>query len=361
MFEIEKLATQIKPVNNEYEETAKNYISHLTMPHWALGDLLDIGTKLWGIYEKLPPIISRKKVFIFAADHGITAEGVSLFPKEVTTQMVENFVNQGAAINVLSKHANMDLFFVDMGVGGESKKSHKKLHKKNHKQNNFVDKKIASGTKNFFEQDAMNEEQARKSLQVGFDLIKDHHLTTDIFAIGEMGIGNTTTAAAMAAALLGTSVEDVTGHGTGIDKKMYHHKIKVIKESLEKRKINSELSPLEVLTRIGGFEIGAMAGACMGCAYYSKPLIVDGFISSVSALLAQKFQPRCTQYMFLAHASKEKGHKKVYEQLQLKPILDLNMRLGEGSGTPLAMNIIEASTKILRDMATFESAGVSQA
>ena len=348
-----EIINEIRPIDKIMMDKSREEIKHLTMPYWALGDLLDIGVKLSGIQGKVKPSISNKSVYIFSCDHGITEENVSLYPKEVTAQMIENFMMGGAAINVLSKHAGMSTKIVDVGVDADLSRFKENV--------NFFDRKIKRGTKNFFKEDSMQKEDALNSLTIGFEMVVDSFATTDVYAIGEMGIGNTTTSSAMVVSLLQASVEEVTGKGTGIDNKTYSHKINVIKKSIENRKINKDLGPLAILTKIGSFEIGAMAGMCLACAVYRRPVLIDGFISSTAALLAYKLNPLVREYMFLSHRSVEPGHQKVMEELQLEPILDLKMRLGEGSGTALAVNVLEASCKILTEMATFKNAKISSA
>lgn len=352
MKKLENLFDEIQSLDSDTIEVAKNHIANLTMPHWALGDLLDIGVKLSGIQRSFPPKIEKKSVYIFACDHGISDENVSLFPKEVTAQMVGNFVSGGAAISVLSRHANAQTVIVDMGVDADFSELVK--------DKIILDRKISKSTRNFYLENAMSKDQAYNSLQVGFDLVKESYDKTSLYATGEMGIGNTTTSAALTAALLNKDVAAVTGRGTGIDSMAREHKIQIIKDSLIKREITNELSPMEVFERIGSFEIGAMAGMCLACAYFGRPVIIDGFVSSTAALLASCINPKVTDYMFLAHKSVEPGHQFINEKLGLTPMLDLNMRLGEGSGTPLAMNLLEASCKILTEMATFDAASVSR-
>ena len=343
---------ETKNLDQNSAEMAKNHINNLTMPSWALGDLLDVGVKLSAIQGVFPPKIEQKRIYIFACDHGIVQENVSLFPKEVTEQMVRNFVSGGAAISVLSRHAGAGTIIVDVGVDADLSDLVKK--------GDILDRKISSGTKNFSKGPAMSLDQAEKSLKIGFDLVKESHNENDIYAIGEMGIGNTTTSSAIVAGLLGSEVDLITGRGTGIDEKARLHKIDVIKNSLQKREIEKDNSPLSILQKVGSYEIGAMAGMILGCASFGRPIIIDGFISSTAALLAYKINPKVVDFMFLAHKSMEQGHKVIIEELDLVPLLDLNMRLGEGSGTPLAMNLLEASCKILSEMATFESAQVSR-
>ena len=341
----------ILPVNQKFSQIAKDHIEKLTMPPWALGDLLNLGVQLSSIQEQFPPKINHKTVYVFAGDNGITDENISLFPKIVTEQMVRNFASGGAAINVLSRHAGAETVIVDVGVDADLEDlSQKGL---------ILNRKIRRGTYNFFEKPSMSLDEALQSLQVGLDLVKESCHETDLYAIGEMGIGNTTTSSALLSALLDKDPDQLTGKGTGLDDQARLHKVEIIRESLKRRSASSKDDPLTLLQKIGSFEIGAMVGMVLGCALYRRPLLMDGLISSTAGLLASRINKSVTPYLFLAHKSVEPGHMAIIEELQLKPLLDLNMRLGEGSGTPLAMNLLEASSKIMAEMATFESAQVS--
>lgn len=342
---------KIESLENDIREKAHQRILSLTMPEWALGDLLDLAVKLCGISRTISPVYKNKKVFVFAADHGITAEGVSLYPKEVTAQMIYNFVNGGAAINVLSRHAGASTIIIDMGVDADLSSL----------SNNFqiADKKISRGTKNFLKERAMTREEAIKSIQTGIDIVFDTEMNTDLYAIGEMGIGNTTASSAMIACLLGLSANEVTGRGTGLQDEAFKHKKNVIDKAITFHAPDSN-DPLDVLSALGGFEIGGMAGMILGAAHFKRPVIIDGLISSTAALLAYKLDPKSLDYMIFAHSSVECAHQKICDYLKVKPLLNLNMRLGEGSGTPLAMNLVEASCKIISEMATFDSAQVSK-
>lgn len=341
---------EVRPLNKEMMDKAKEKILSLTMPPWALGDLLDLGQKICGITGSLKPRLENKKVFVFASDHGVTEEGISQFPSEVTAQMVYNFVNEGAAINVLSKHAGASTIVVDMGVKSDLRDLVS--------AEQIVNKKIAKGTNNMAKGPAMSKENALRSLEIGIQMVRDTEMNTDLYAVGEMGIGNTTAASAMISSFLDLAPKTCTGHGTGIDDERLSHKVKIIEQSLSLNKPNCN-DPYDVLAKVGGFEIGAMAGMIIGAAHYQRPVLIDGVISTAAALLAYKLSPETKNYMILSHASVEPAHIFAYEHMDLNPLLKLNMRLGEGSGTPLAMNLCEASIKILTEMATFDSAGIS--
>lgn len=342
---------RVDPIDKEYMQKAHDHILTLTMPTWALGDLLDLSKKLCGISRTLNPSYVRKKIFIFASDHGVTEEGVSLFPKEVTAQMVYNFVNGGAAINVLARHANASTVVVDMGVDADLSFLSQDFK--------IADKKISRGTKNMAVTEAMSRSEAEASIQAGIDIVFDTEMNTDLYAVGEMGIGNTTASSAMIAAFLGLSPEEVTGRGTGLDDNGLLKKISVIEKIFKLHSLNPK-DPIDILQKVGGFEIGAMAGMIIGAAHFKRPVLIDGLISSTAALLAGRLEPNVIDYMIFSHSSVEKAHKHICLALEQKPLLDLNMRLGEGSGTPLAMNLIDASLKILSEMATFTSANISK-
>ncbi len=340
----------ISPMNMDFFEEARKKILTLTMPTWALGDLLDLAQKLCAISSNMKPHFKNKKVFIFASDHGITKEGVSQYPSEVTAQMVANFMNEGAAINVLAEHAGASTVVVDMGVKSDLSEF-VDLGK-------LVDKKIALGTKNFAIESAMTREEAYQSIQTGIDIVLNTEMNTDLYAIGEMGIGNTTSASAIISSLLDLPVEKCTGRGTGVDETTLHKKIEVIQAAIIKHKPDMH-DPYDVLTKVGGFEIGAMTGMILGASHMKKPILIDGMITMASALLAYRLNPLCKDYMILSHKSVEPAYEYAAREMELSPLFDLHMRLGEGSGTPLAMNLVDASCKILNQMATFESAGVS--
>lgn len=282
-----------------------------------------------------------------AADHGVVTEGVSAFPQEVTQQMVMNFVQGGAAINVLSRHSGADVVLVDVGVATPI--HHEKV----------ISMNVRTGTANMAKGSAMTREEAIKAVEVGIkvaeDLIANGY---DLLATGEMGIGNTTASSAIIAAFLGVTAREVTGRGTGLNSQGVSHKEEIIDQALAVNKPNAT-DPLDVLAKVGGLEIAALAGLILGAAAHRVPVVIDGFISSAAALTASKLSSESLNYIIASHSSAEMAHRKLLQYLKLKPILELEMRLGEGTGAVLAFHLIEAALKILKEMATFESAGVS--
>jgi nicotinate-nucleotide--dimethylbenzimidazole phosphoribosyltransferase len=313
-----------------------------------LGRLEEFARRLVAITENNSPMLDKKVVFTFAGDHGVTAEGVSAYPKEVTPQMVLNFIRGGAGINVLARHAGADVIVVDIGVDydfGEIP--------------NLLGMKVVRGTRNFAHGPAMTRDEAVKCLEVGITLAKGYAKKGyRIFGTGDMGIGNTTPSSAIASVLTGRSVAEVTGKGTGITDESLKHKIKVIEAALKLNKPNPS-DALDVLAKVGGAEIGGIAGLILGAAAHRIPVVIDGFISTAGALIAYGIEPKTADYMFAAHNSVEIGHKAMLGKIGLEPILDLNMRLGEGTGAALAMLLIEAGLKIFKEMATFGEAGVT--
>lgn len=344
---LERTIESIRPLDRASEQPAQQRLDSLTKPQGSLGRLEELALRVALIQEKVPPRLGRKLLFIFAADHGITAEGVSAYPKDVTAQMTYNFLSGGAAINVLARHYGVDTQVVDVGVDHE-----------------FVagsalrNCKIRRGTANFSRGPAMTREQAQASVELGIRLVKKF-APKDLFLLGtgEMGIGNTTSAAAIVCAITGAAPPDIVGRGTGIDDETLARKITAVENGL---RINSPDAndPLEVLAKIGGLEIGAITGLILGAAAFRLPIVLDGFISGAAALLAQRFSPDVRDVLFASHLSAEKAHGLLLDQLHLDPMLDLGMRLGEGTGACLAMGLIEASVKLFREMATFSSAGI---
>jgi nicotinate-nucleotide--dimethylbenzimidazole phosphoribosyltransferase len=283
-----------------------------------------------------------------AGDHGVTAEGVSAYPQEVTAQMVANFLQGGAAISVLARHAGARVVVVDMGVAADLP-PHPGL----------IIRKIARGTANMALGPAMSREQALASLEAGAQVcLGEISKGLDILATGDMGIGNTTPSAAIAVALTGLPVEEIAGRGTGVDEAGLRRKIDAIHRSLEVNHPDPQ-DGLDVLSKVGGFEIGGLAGAILAAAAHRRPVIIDGFISTAAAMLAVCLAPEARHYLIAAHTSMERGHHHMMEWLGVRPLLDLQMRLGEGTGAVLAMSLVEASCKILNEMATFGEAGIS--
>lgn len=340
----------VKLPDEDVRLQAQARLDSLTKPVGSLGRLEEIAVRYCAITGNVSVPSLDAVVFTLAADHGVTIEEVSAYPQSVTAQMVKNFVHGGAAVNVLARHAKASLRLVDMGVAEDLSACV-----------GLLDHKIAYGTKNFLREPAMSREQALQSIQVGMDLANAACADgKNLIAVGEMGIGNTTSSAAIASVLTGQNAEKVTGRGTGIDDQTLKRKVSVIEQALELHHPSSS-DAIEVLTTVGGFEIGGMAGLMLGAAACRVPVVLDGFITGASALLAVVLEPRCREYLIASHLSQEPGHRIVLDHLRLDPLLNLQMRLGEGTGACLAVTLIHAALKIYREMATFEEARVSGA
>lgn len=339
----------IRPLDDGAIEQARRIQDSLTKPRGSLGKLESLSIRLAGIYRTASPAIRRKMVFTLAADHGVTVEGVSAYPSEVTAQMVLNFARGGAAINVLARHAGAEVKVVDMGVSSDTKWP-----------DGVVASKVAKGTRNMVKGPALSESQVREALEKGASLAIDAiDSGVNAVGIGDMGIGNTTAASAITATITGKSVREVTGRGTGIDDKSYEVKVSVIERAIEVNSPNP-LDGLDVLMKVGGLEIAGMTGIVLASASKGVPVFIDGFVSCSAALAASVIAPNCKDYLIASHKSVEPGHVHALDWLGLEPLLDLGMRLGEGTGAALAFMIAEASCKILNEMATFEGAGVSR-
>jgi len=332
--------------------TAHARLERLTMPYWALGRLMDLAEDLAGMTGCPLPAVQRKTIVTMAGDHGVAAEGVSNYPPEVTPQMVHNFVHGGAGINALSRLVGARVVVVDMGVAGDLSALHK--------AGKIISKRIGPGTANMARGPAMTRAEAVRCIEAGIDVAQQLAPCTDVFGTGDMGIGNTTPSSAIVAVLTGADVEQVTGRGTGISDAQRQHKVEVIRKALALNKPDPK-DALDVLAKVGGFEIGGLAGLILGAAAQRKPVLVDGFISTAAALLACVLAPQSAAYMIAAHRSVEQGHRTALEFLHKEPLLDLNMRLGEGTGAALAMNLVEAAVRVLTEVATFEEAAVSEA
>ncbi|HBR22761.1 MAG TPA: nicotinate-nucleotide--dimethylbenzimidazole phosphoribosyltransferase [Nitrospiraceae bacterium] len=338
----------IRPINGEFYDTAQKHLDNLTKPLGSLGRLEEFARMIVAMTENKKPIIDKKVIFTFAGDHGVTEEGVSAYPKEVTQQMVFNFLRGGAGINVLARHAGADVVVVDIGVDHDFGEL-----------DGLINLKVINGTKNFAKEPAMTREDAVRCLETGIELANGYAKKGyKIFGTGDMGIGNTTPSSAIAAVLTGRPVSEVTGKGTGITDESLQRKIKIIEEGIKLNKPNSE-DAIDALSKVGGAEIGGIAGLILGAASNRIPVVIDGFISTAGALIAYYIEPKVKDYMFAAHNSVEIGHKAMLDKIGLQPILDLNLRLGEGTGAALAMLMIEAGLKIYKEMATFGEAGVS--
>lgn len=340
----------IDPLNQELMGRARARIDNLTKPRGSLGKLEEIAMKLVGITGTfMPQPFIKKAIFTFAGDHGIADSGVSLYPKEVTTQMVYNFLAGGAGINVLARHAGAEVIVVDIGVDNDFEESE-----------GLVIRKIVRGTRDMRTGAAMTADDATKCLNVGIDLAYRYaDAGYSIFGTGDMGIGNTTPSSAIAAVITGKPVAEVTGRGTGVTDEALHYKTGVIEEAIRANRPDPRYG-LDVLAKVGGAEIGGIAGLILGGAARHIPVVIDGFISTAGALIAYTINPGVRDYIFAAHLSVERGHRALLDMMGLDPILNLDLRLGEGTGAALGMNIIEAALKVYREMATFDEAGVSK-
>lgn len=349
---IERTLEAISPSDDEWRQKGCDRLERLTMPHWALGRLMDLAADLAGITRSMDPPVKPRTVVTMAGDHGVVAEGVSAYPQEVTAQMVRNFVHGGAGINALAAQSHTDVTVVDMGVAGDLSDLTA--------SGAIVSRRIAAGTENMAVGPAMSRGQAVRCLEAGIELAEQMAATHAVFGTGEMGIGNTTPSTAVVAAITGAPIAELTGRGTGIDDRKLAHKTQVIEKALHVNRPDSS-DALDILAKVGGFEIGGIAGLILGAAAHRKPVVVDGFISTAGALLAQKLKPEAADYMIMAHRSVEPGHAAMHRALGKEPLLDLSLRLGEGTGAALAMNLLDAAVAVLTQVATFEEAAVSGA
>lgn len=338
----------IEPLDQEAGAKTREYVNTLTKPVGSLGRLEELAIELSMMTGDPFPKVTPPGVLIFAADHGIVEEGVSAYPQAVTAQMVLNFLAGGAAISVFSRQIGALLEIIDMGVATDLK------------ANGLVNRKMKFGTANFLKQDAMTREEAIHCLDAGMKSAEEIiNKGAKLVIIGEMGIGNTTSSSAILAALTDLDLDSLVGKGTGISNEALNLKKQVILEALIARKVNAK-DPLDVLAKVGGFEIGAMAGAILGAAAKRIPVLADGLISTVAALLAFKIHPTAADYLIVGHQSVEPGHIHAIQELEKRPLLNLDLRLGEGSGAAVAFPIVEAAVRMLSEMATFSSANVSE-
>ena len=348
MSKLEQTINSINPINPSFYEKAQKRLDNLTKPQGSLGRLEEFAARIVAITENTRPALNKKAIFTFAGDHGVAEEGVSAFPKEVTPQMVLNFLRGGAGINVLARHTGSDVAVIDIGVDYDFGNLDGLIHKK-----------IIRGTKNIRKGPAMTRGEAIKCIEVGIELSEEYAKKGyHIFGTGEMGIANTTPSSAIAALFSKRPVADVTGKGTGINESAFQNKVKVIEDAIRINKPNPK-DPLDVLAKLGGAEIAGIAGLVLGAAANRIPVVIDGFISTAGALIAYQLCAMVKDYMFAAHTSVERGHWIMLEKMDMKPILNLNMRLGEGTGAALGISLIEAGVKIYNEMATFGEAGVS--
>lgn len=324
-------------------------MDQLTKPPGSLGVLEELAVQLAGISGNPMPAARDKVVVVMAGDHGVVEEGVSAFPSEVTPQMVYNFIRGGAGINVLARQAGARVIVVDLGVAAEI----------NHP--GLINRKVRYGTGNIAREPAMSREEAVRAVVAGIEVAEEEIKNgAEILATGDMGIGNTTPSSAILAAFSGLPVRRVVGRGTGVDDRRLELKVRAIERALELHRPDPR-DPLDVLSKVGGLEIAGLAGVILGAAAARRPVVIDGFISGAAALVAGRMEPKAIKYMIASHVSQEPGHRIIMEMLDLKPMLQMKMRLGEGTGAALAFHLIEAATRIIREMATFADAGVSGA
>lgn len=344
---LEQALAQIRPLDRAAMTRAQVRLDSLTKPPGSLGVLEELGVKLAGITGRVPPVINDKVIIIMAGDHGVAAEGVSAFPQEVTSQMVRNFLQGGAAINVLSRHVGARITCVDIGVAMDVDHA------------GLVVEKVGYGTRNIANGPAMSRVEAVRCVETGIKVAwQETARGADIIGTGDMGIANTTPSTAILSAFSGFHPSQIVGRGTGIDDAGLHRKISVIEQAIAINRPDPR-DAIDVLAKVGGMEIGGIAGVILGAAARRVPVVIDGFISGAGALVASRLAPAAVDYMIASHNSIEPGHKLMMHLLNARPMLEMKMRLGEGTGAALAISLVEAAVKIMREMATFAEAAVS--
>jgi nicotinate-nucleotide--dimethylbenzimidazole phosphoribosyltransferase len=347
MTDLEKQLRAIEPLNREAAEQTRQHVDQLTKPLGSLGRLEDLAVELAAMTGETFPVVTPPGVIVFAADHGVAVEGVSAYPQEVTAQMLINLVRGGAGINVFARQISALQQVVDVGVAVEVDEP------------GVCKKRIRAGSGNILKEAAMSMEEAQRSIQIGIEsaeaIISEG---AKVLIVGEVGIGNTTASSALLAALTGADPDEIVGRGTGLTDDGWQRKKAAVREALALHRPDAS-QPLDVLSKVGGMEIGAMAGAILGAASRRVPVLLDGFIATVAALLAVRISPAAADYLIAGHRSQEPGHAYVLQVLGKEPLIDLNLRLGEGSGAALAFPIVEAAARMVSEMATFASAGVS--
>jgi nicotinate-nucleotide--dimethylbenzimidazole phosphoribosyltransferase len=348
MSALDTVCQTIGPLDAEAMAAAAARWDTLTKPRGSLGHLETLASQVAGIVGQVRPHLTERLVFVLAADHGVTVEGVSAYPSDVTAQMIYNFVRGGAAINVLSRHVGARVIIVDMGVAAELPAL-----------SGLVSRKVRPGTRNFAQQSAMTPDEALACVESGIELAGAEVTRGHTWVVtGDMGIGNTTASSAIIAAMTGASVERVTGRGTGVTGEALARKAAVIKAALDRHQPKAQ-DALDVLSKVGGFEIGGLAGIMLGAAARRCPVVLDGLIATAAALLAVGLVPAVREYLIAGHRSVEPGHTVALNALGLEPVLDLELRLGEGTGGALALPVLEAACRLLDEMATFAEAGVA--
>ena len=346
---LSNIIEMIRPLDKKAMAEAQARQNQLTKPEGSLGKLEELSIQLAGIQGKSIPQIRHKAIITMAGDHGVVAEKVGNWPQEVTAQMVYNFLRGGAGINVIARQVGARIIVVDMGVATKLEPNPQ-----------LLSRKVAFGTKNIALGPAMTREQAVTAIETGIEVVgAEVAKGLDIVGTGDMGIGNTTPSSAICAVMTGRRVAEVTGRGTGIDDRQLAHKVEVIEGALAMNHPDPT-KPLDVLAKVGGFEIGGLVGVMLAAAAHRIPLVIDGFISGAAALIATGLAPGLKEYLIAAHVSAEAGHKLLLKHMGLKPLLDLSMRLGEGTGAALGIFLAEAAAKVLAEMSTFTEAGVSE-
>lgn len=348
---LNKTIEMIPSPDESMKEKALERLASQARPAGSLGVLEGISARLAAIFGTIDVRLKNKVIVTCAGDHGVIEEGVSLFPQEVTLQMVENFVNGGASINALGRHIGAAVRAADLGVNHDFDPALPIFHKK-----------IGKGTSNMAKGPAMSREEAVKSIEAGIEIVNElfEEGPVDILGTGDMGIGNTTPSSAIVAAFSGMAVEELTGRGTGIDDEGLRNKIEVIKRALLVNKPDPE-DGIDVLSKVGGFEIGGLAGLVIGAASKGIPVVCDGLISTAGAMIACRVAPEVKNYLFASHKSVEAGHRYMHKWLGLEPVIDLGFRLGEGTGAALTINLLDASTRILAEIKTFEEVNIKNA
>ncbi len=350
---LDQVVKGIEPIDEAWVETARERTAQLVMPTRALGMLHDISERLCGILQTLEPEVKSKAVLIMAGDHGVVTRGVSAYPQEVTGAMIQTFLAGGAGINAIAGHVGAQVWVADMGAVADIDPSGLPNAER------LLLSKVGKGTADITQGPAMSLEDAQKTIMIGFQhASRLFGSGLQLLGTGDMGIGNTTASAAIGAAVTGMGVDQMVGRGTGVDDKGLERKKAAVRQALELNKPDGD-DALDVLSKVGGFEIGAIAGSILAAAYHRRPVVVDGFISTAGALIAAGLCPHAVQYMFAGHCSAEAGHENMLKFLKLEPILRLGMRLGEGTGAALAMSVVEAAVKMFRQVMTFAEAGVA--
>jgi len=344
---LEEIVRAIGPLDAAAMRLARERQAKLTKPAGSLGALEELAIRVAGITGTPLPTLKEKVIITMAGDHGVTAAGVSAYPREVTAQMIYNFLNGGAAINVLARHVGARVVVVDMGVATDIVAE------------SLLSRKIGYGTADMTKGPAMTREEALRAVETGIAVLEDEAVKgMDILGLGDMGIGNTTASSALTAVITGDAVEAVTGRGTGIDDLGLARKIHAIQAAIRVNQPDRS-DPLELLAKLGGFELAGMAGVMLAAAAHRIPVVLDGFVSGAAALLAYELAPAVKEYLIASHRSVERGHTSILTHIGLTPLLDLQMRLGEGTGAALGISLTVAACKLLKEMATFEEAGVS--